>query len=274
MIGELWRILTAPLFHQSFLHLLMNMTTLWSCRVIEKELGTWFFFRYSILLVVSESMLSFTIIYFTKKIILSRRSERDLTGVIHMLESLNSIGSTGLLTAWLAFLSIYSVNIDGGMRLMVLFSFLPMNPILAPIVLIVMYFIFFHRNNLIAIWSSLICGYLLAMGVMQVLSNLYWSLCFVLDISLAVSLSVISHRIQWGPALLPVTSDRYSDSHNITGEPIEFITVLSIGLPSTDESLHTSTSSVRRVGDRSEEGRELEDEDEAAPLLGRAAGES
>lgn len=52
---QYWKVLTSPLCHASFAHLVVNVVTLWAIRDIEAVYGSWFFFRYSAVLMLSEA---------------------------------------------------------------------------------------------------------------------------------------------------------------------------------------------------------------------------
>lgn len=57
--GEYWRIISAAFTHISFLHLVFNMTALWSLGPVEvsKEMGELFYFRNTLLLIVLSGIL-------------------------------------------------------------------------------------------------------------------------------------------------------------------------------------------------------------------------
>src|SRR3546814_825802 len=55
--GEHWRILSAAMAHESPLHLLFNVSPLWSVRHIEREFGSVFFLNYSLVLMIFSKVL-------------------------------------------------------------------------------------------------------------------------------------------------------------------------------------------------------------------------
>ena len=59
-----FRIFSSQFLHNKFLHLLFNVITLWEIRKIEFYYGSFFFFKYSLLLILSEFFLSFLITSF------------------------------------------------------------------------------------------------------------------------------------------------------------------------------------------------------------------
>ncbi len=50
--GEVWRALTSTLAHLDVMHVVMNVMGLWSCRDIEASLGTFFYFKHTVILMV------------------------------------------------------------------------------------------------------------------------------------------------------------------------------------------------------------------------------
>lgn len=55
--GEHWRVLTATVAHESPLHLFFNVSTLWSVRHVERELGSFFVLNYSLVLMIFAKLL-------------------------------------------------------------------------------------------------------------------------------------------------------------------------------------------------------------------------
>eukprot|EP00871_Galdieria_phlegrea_P004823 jgi/Galph1/5341/GphlegSOOS_G3940.1 len=60
---ETWRWITASLSHISFLHLLMNVYSLWTLRIVEEEFSSFVYFQWSLLIAVLSSVVTL-FIYF------------------------------------------------------------------------------------------------------------------------------------------------------------------------------------------------------------------
>ena len=55
---QYWKVLTSPLCHASFAHMIFNVVTLWAIRDVEAVYGSWFFFRYSAVLMLAEAFVA------------------------------------------------------------------------------------------------------------------------------------------------------------------------------------------------------------------------
>mmetsp|Transcript_1632 Transcript_1632/g.3357 ORF Transcript_1632/g.3357 Transcript_1632/m.3357 type:complete len:155 (-) Transcript_1632:35-499(-) len=98
---QFWRVLLSPLAHTSFPILLLNTTTVWNCRHVEAHHGSPYFLRYSVVLLLSESLVSFSLIYLSTKLAPGRSA-----AVRQVLCNLHTMGSSGLALAWLCFHSL------------------------------------------------------------------------------------------------------------------------------------------------------------------------
>jgi len=187
-----WRVLTSPFTHQSFLHLLLNSVTIWSCRIVEKTFGSFFFLKYSLLLIISESLISFMLIYYIRKFA-ETLTHPILSIQFSMMINFQSFGCSGLALGWLGFLSLYHGPLSN--YRIVLFGLLRVSLWYAPLVMIVVYYLFMFRGDLLYNWGGLLSGYLLALGVLQLFPDIYWSVCFIFDVIFIAIASIVSDRL-------------------------------------------------------------------------------
>jgi len=75
---QIWRGVAASLSHLNLLHLFFNMSSLWSCRYIEMKLGSIFYLKYSLLLMVA----SVAIIIATYHILIYRYNKEEYMNVL------------------------------------------------------------------------------------------------------------------------------------------------------------------------------------------------
>lgn len=187
---QYWKIFTSPFCNATFFQLLLNIITLWGIRSLEVLYGSWFIFRYTLLLIVVQPSL---IIFFTFLIItLSNMTQQGLSSMSslnisnHPLRTVTTLGTQGLLLSWLAY---QSVKMDINVPFYFL-GFLPVPFVLAPLLLIFISPVFGNKLNGLVNTVSLICGYLLGFGVLQILPDMYWSLCFTLNVFLFLLLKL------------------------------------------------------------------------------------
>lgn len=180
--NQFWRVLLAPLSHNSFWMMLLNTSVMWNFRNIEKVQGSFFFLRYSVLLILSEAIITFVLIYFSMRL-------TNSIGVRQTLTTLNTIGSAGFILAWLSFESIAFAD-EHNPKSVVLLGWLNLHPITAPIVMVALYYFFLPATHAYSNLSGLLSGYLLVGGLLKILPDIYWSLCFLLDVALVVVASI------------------------------------------------------------------------------------
>lgn len=247
---QLWRVLLAPMSHHSVWHLLLNALTLWGIRSIEQQHGSWFFFRYSVLLAVSESVLAYLAIFMC---IRCASAQRDLLQIV--LSSLSWCGCSGVLLGWLAFFSVDAASSTEPVRAFLLFGLLSLHPVVVPLVMIGLYYLVLHRNNVFSNLAGLMSGYLLRYGALQVLPGWYWSLCFLFDLAFLVVFSMLySEQLA-----------QYFDSPDPSPSPgvAEYVQVVAIG---ADDNIRRSES-IRDLFSRGDIEMGLWDNNESTPLL-------
>jgi membrane associated rhomboid family serine protease len=176
--SQWWRLLTSSFCHSSTLHLFTDLLTLWDMRSVEKDYGSLFFLRYSLLFLCAQKLL----LSFFFQI-----GMKYWPQITPLLSSLHIIGTSGLVFSWLGFLTVMTPEEHSIVHV---FGFIPINILYVPTLFILLYQIILPRSpNNIGCMSGLICGVLLGVGLLQVLPNLYWTLCFLLNLFLFIGKS-------------------------------------------------------------------------------------
>lgn len=276
---QYYRIFTAPCTHRSISNLLINLILFWSCKNVEGLYGSWFMFRYSILLIVAEALLTFVMIKYTLRF---GRGE----ALAAVLNNLHSLGCSGLILAWFSFLSMQKTSSP-----IIFLGVFPVHPAVAILPTIFINYLFGPVSNVYANLSGLLCGYMLASGLLLVLPDLYWSLCFLLNLLIIAfirptpdsSRSGMNDNEEMGIVEVPVIGDGQqqleedsSFSSSSSGEEEEeegqFMTVPPIPIPGPGPAapVGNSNSISHRIGSmfrtRSQRAGEPEHE-EREPLL-------
>jgi len=206
--GQWWRLLTSPLFHHNPAQMLVNLFILWQCRVVEHSRGSLFVLRYTLVLTLAEGFLSLLILYLIAIGIRARvrwqqsardslpvfpglfedeeglnhpRSEQSLSDIIMSQPFGNKpkAGFSGISLAWASFMMVTSPSLY-----FYLFGILPIPAAFAPVAIILCVLLVEPQHQTPSQSAGFACGLLLALGVLQIVPNLYWSLCFVADVVL------------------------------------------------------------------------------------------
>lgn len=170
------RILSSPFLHVSFVHLALDVSCLWNLRYIEANYGTWFMIKYSLILCLAESLMTYCILRAFSKFI----ANPILSDVLYRLQS---FGTSGLVLAWLAFQSVEVMN-EASNSIFLLFGFLSIPSSFAPVVLIGFYYLFSPQNNGVPNSSGMFAGYLLGLGFLKVLDSPYWTVCILFNLAI------------------------------------------------------------------------------------------
>lgn len=166
-----WKLFTAPFCQTTFLSLIFNTITLWGIRSIEVTYGSWFFFRYSLLLIIIEGLLTISVIH----LIITYSSSQ------YPFRNISTGGLSGILISWLAYQQISLVAISDPFYL---FGILPLPWDLAPLFVIMITPSFLTSKTVIILnIVSLLCGYMLSFGLLAILPDIYWSACFLFNVS-------------------------------------------------------------------------------------------
>lgn len=165
-----WRVLTSPLCHSSPFHLFVNVTALWTCRTLEKLWGIWFYFRYTLLIVIAEAVLSLLFLQVLFMVMRNRATEG------HPLANINILGSSGIVLAWLAYASLdIPIGHDGKEYVAPFFllGVIPIPWIIAPLFMMIMMPMVIPRESAISNMSGVLCGYLLYSGEYKCISHAF-----------------------------------------------------------------------------------------------------
>ena len=166
-----WKLFTAPFCQPSFLSLLFNAVTLWSMRSIEGAYGSWFVFRYSLLLIALQGLLTTWLIHLIIIYVPTPVAFRNIA----------TCGFSGIIISWLAYQKFSSQLVS---EQFYLFGLIPLPWDLAPLFIILITPSFLNSKTITLLnVVSLLCGYLLSFGLFEILPDLYWSLCLVLNIA-------------------------------------------------------------------------------------------
>lgn len=161
---QLYRVFTSPVSHSSFLHLLFNIFALWSYRNIELQFGSIFILKYTVLLVTSSRFIAVLIL---KYYVVNRNI--GIVGTI--LSNLTSLGFSGEILGWMAFQFVNQRKIwSGGLWL-------------NPLFMIILPQILHPQQNPIFNFAGLLCGFMLGLGPLKIMPNLYWTLSFIINIT-------------------------------------------------------------------------------------------
>jgi membrane associated rhomboid family serine protease len=169
IVNQYYRIFSSPFLHTNFLHLLFNILTLWECRKIEYYQGTFFYFRYSMLLIIFEAFITCLMQYIILTIIGPR-----LRINVENIRSLEVYGSSGLVCGWIAYIS--TQNFQTSINL---FGFISFHPLVAPVVCTLTSQLLMPKVNAFSSTSGMLSGYAI---LFYPLDTMYWSFCFFLDV--------------------------------------------------------------------------------------------
>lgn len=178
--NQWYRILSYSFCHDSLVHLLLNISGLWSLRIAEKIYGSLFIAKYTIILGLFEAISTLGIVHWMLKY------SRWQFPAHHPVYNTSVYGFTSIILGWLGFLSI-DLIIRRKNLLFYVFGVLPMPIPIAPIALILLSQCILPRTQSLSLGGGLAGGYLLAFGFLKVLPNLYWCLCFLLNFFLVFS---------------------------------------------------------------------------------------
>ena len=235
---KIWRILTACFCQTDTLQLLIILPSIWACRVLETTYGSFFYFRYTCLLILFDAVLTLSVVH----------GVTTLTRNTAFIDkSFN--GSTGVIIAWLIYAAFDSLDSSSSLAnsYFYLLGFFPISWTLAPVMFIFVMISFSPPNAATSALTGFFSGYLFFTGIIQVLPTIYWTICMGLNAVLLFLTVVVNTNTQ---DQLP---NRGVNLSNETFEVPQFghlIELHSSQLPLADSLSSSSSSSSGTVGAR------------------------
>ena len=237
-----WRIYTASFCHSSFFHMIFNVTALWGYRGLEHKLGSIFILKYTLLLMAFTKIISAFILYCTARTRISRALFANNT----------CLGISGEVFGWMAF-SVAHGSVPTK-DFVYIFGLLPVPFIVSPMIMI-----FFVQAlaptlnsfvNLVGIFS----GILLGIGVLEVLPDMYWTICFLMNIGILILWSLYIPPLSYHSNSL-LSADQWDERANqefpvIILSSEHDIAPTIVPLPHTGARNTTSLSFSNAPGDR------------------------
>lgn len=160
--GQHWRILTATMAHVSPLHLLLNMSALWSLRVVEKledeHMGSVYYLEYTVVLIITSGLLMLAMYHV---LIFSFRLE--------YYKRVTAIGYSAVIFGWMTILAVKQPV--GKLHI---FGMIPLPVHLAPFESLIITSLIVPQASFIGHLAGILAGYLIAYNVIQGM-NLYWT---------------------------------------------------------------------------------------------------
>ena len=196
-----------------------------------------------------EATMAFLLIYIFNRIIAQSVIRQIIT-------QFNTLGSSGIILSWLAFQSVT----DPMTKNVMFFGYFNIHPALAPLVVISICYFILPTGYAYVNLGGLLSGYLLASGVLEILPGFYWSACFLLNIIIIISTSILFRDSGAAAIFIPDETDTTGSGN--TGDIIE---VQEIG-PARMGAGYTSTRDLRDILRDSPEESESEN-DRHSPVL-------
>lgn len=178
---QYWRPFTSFLCHDTFINTLLSVTSIWSLRSLEYAIGSFFYFRYTVILIIADTLMSLYLVQSCHTISQNSASEfyvTFFTTVRNVMLSYNSTGATGVILSWLAYAS-FSTDIPTDFYLL---GILPSGWAIAPIFFILASQLLTPTANSFKLLFCLLSGYALRLGMLQILPDAYWSTCFFFNL--------------------------------------------------------------------------------------------
>lgn len=196
--NQFYRIFTSQLLHTNPLLLFFNAVTLWECRKVEYALGSLFFARYSLLLLVAQTWLQYLLHHLFESHVLPALQIPPSEAFVGE----EMLGCSGLVNGWVLFLAAQPFT-----STVQVFGVLAMAPTTAPLVVLFTSQVLLPRANGFVPLLGMLSGQLLIMA--RPLDSLYWSLCFLLNLLLMLA---------WKSPTLPLFGDNQSLSMAAEGD--------------------------------------------------------
>lgn len=169
-------IMSSLFYYSSTLHFLQDITVLWSLRIFEESYGTFFFLRYTIVFILFQIFVFITLFNWVLK---SSIHSAQYNAAINTM----NFSFSSMILAWLCFFSTdtFSFNHD---LVVYEFGLIPIPLSIAPIVIILILYFLVPVSHNFSHFIGFIEGYLLSLGFLQILPNIFWTICISIDLIL------------------------------------------------------------------------------------------
>lgn len=175
--GHHWRIITSAFSHISILHLVFNMSALWSLGVVEQlghmGLGMGFYLHYTLVLVVFSGVL----VLWAYHVLVQKFK-------LEYFRRVTAVGYSCVVFGWMTILSVKQPSSK-----LELFGFLSLPISFAPFESLIFTSIIVPQASFIGHLSGIIVGYAIALGLIHGMNN-YWAVSMLLWIVLGFVLSL------------------------------------------------------------------------------------
>ncbi|KAM0004358.1 putative rhomboid protease [Helianthus debilis subsp. tardiflorus] len=164
--GHHWRIITSAFSHISVVHLVFNMSALWSLGVVEQlghmGLGVGYYLHYSIVLVICSGLLVLVCYH-----VLINRFK------IEYFRRVTAVGYSCVVFGWMTILSVKQPSSK-----LNLFGFLSLPINFAPFESLIFTSIIVPQASFLGHLSGIIVGYSISWGLIHGMND-YWAVCMV-----------------------------------------------------------------------------------------------
>ena len=226
---QVYKVIATSFSHTSWIHLLFDLISLWCIRQLESIYGSFYFLKYTIVLMICESIISLLLLYLLT--IIARLTTNPF-------ENTKFTGSSGFVLAWLTYASIESTtNTLYNNTYYYILGLIPIYWLFAPLIMALLIPIIANRHNAVANISGLLTGYLMYTGIIQILPNTYWTICNSINILLFILVNYAN----------PPTN--ISPPRNLLSTQHEVYEIFDFG--------HDSLGTSRSMTDRNPENRRL-----------------
>lgn len=177
MEGQYWRIITSAFSHISVIHLVFNMSALWSLGAVEQldhvGLGVEYYLQYTLVLVVVSGVLVLAMYH-----LLIQRFK------VEYFRRVTAVGYSCVVFGWMTILSVKQPSSK-----LELFGFLSLPISFAPFESLIFTSIIVPQASFIGHLSGIVVGYAIAWGLIHGMTN-YWALTLLGWIVLVFVLSL------------------------------------------------------------------------------------
>ncbi|XP_076886189.1 RHOMBOID-like protein 13 [Bidens hawaiensis] len=162
--GHHWRLITSAFSHISVLHLVFNMSALWSLGSLEQlpALGTAYYLHYSLVLIILSGLL----VLGSYHVLINRFK-------LEYFRRVTAVGYSCVVFGWMTVLSIKQPSSK-----LNLFGFLSLPISFAPFESLIFTSIIVPQASFLGHLSGIIVGYAISWGLIHGMNN-YWAVCMV-----------------------------------------------------------------------------------------------